>query len=58
MITLNIPPGEFAGYIFDCDGTLADTMPLHYQAWVAALRPARLRLSRKNCFTPWAGCRR
>lgn len=39
MITLNIPPGEFAGYIFDCDGTLADTMPLHYQAWVAALKP-------------------
>ncbi len=21
------------GLIFDCDGTLADTMPLHYQAW-------------------------
>ena len=39
MITLNIPPGEFAGYLFDCDGTLADTMPLHYQAWVAALTP-------------------
>ena len=39
MITLNIPSGEFAGYLFDCDGTLADTMPLHYQAWVAALAP-------------------
>jgi beta-phosphoglucomutase family hydrolase len=39
MITLDIPPGEFAGYIFDCDGTLADTMGLHYQAWVAALTP-------------------
>ena len=38
-MTLNIPPGEFAGYIFDCDGTLADTMPLHYQAWLAAVRP-------------------
>jgi HAD superfamily hydrolase (TIGR01509 family) len=22
-----------AGAIFDCDGTLADTMPLHFQAW-------------------------
>ena len=21
------------GLIFDCDGTLADTMPLHWQAW-------------------------
>src|SRR5947208_5349530 len=24
--------------VFDCDGTIADTMPLHYRAWVAALR--------------------
>jgi beta-phosphoglucomutase family hydrolase len=30
---LTIPAGPFAGYIFDCDGTLADTMPLHYRAW-------------------------
>ncbi len=38
MLTLDIPPGEFAAYIFDCDGTLADTMPLHYRAWVQAVR--------------------
>jgi beta-phosphoglucomutase-like phosphatase (HAD superfamily) len=25
--------------IFDCDGTLADTMPAHYQAWVEILKP-------------------
>lgn len=25
--------------IFDCDGTLADTMPAHYLAWVEILRP-------------------
>lgn len=37
-LVLDIPPGDFAGYIFDCDGTLADTMPLHYAAWLAALR--------------------
>jgi len=24
---------EFAGLIFDCDGTLTDSMPLHYEAW-------------------------
>lgn len=24
---------NFAALIFDCDGTLADTMPLHWQAW-------------------------
>ena len=38
MITLDIPAGEFAAYIFDCDGTLADTMGLHYQAWLAEVR--------------------
>ena len=35
--TLTLPPGDFAAYIFDCDGTLADTMPTHYRAWCAAL---------------------
>ena len=34
---LSIPPGDFAAYIFDCDGTLADTMPTHYRAWQTAL---------------------
>jgi beta-phosphoglucomutase family hydrolase len=35
---IKIPPGNFAAYIFDCDGTLGDTMPLHYTAWCAALK--------------------
>lgn len=35
--TLTLPPGEFDAYIFDCDGTLADTMPTHYKAWTTAL---------------------
>lgn len=26
------------GLVFDCDGTLADTMPLHWQAWQIVLR--------------------
>ena len=34
---LELPAGDFAAYIFDCDGTLADTMPTHYKAWCAAL---------------------
>lgn len=33
-----IPDYPFKGYIFDCDGTLVDSMPLHYVAWVEALR--------------------
>ncbi len=36
---LDIPEGEFNGYVFDCDGTIADTMPIHYEAWKAALDP-------------------
>jgi beta-phosphoglucomutase family hydrolase len=39
---LHIPPGPFAGYIFDCDGTLVDTMPLHYRAWNQAMQQAGL----------------
>jgi HAD superfamily hydrolase (TIGR01509 family) len=35
---LTIPDHPFRGFIFDCDGTLVDSMPLHYEAWVASLR--------------------
>jgi beta-phosphoglucomutase-like phosphatase (HAD superfamily) len=34
---LQIPSGDFLAFIFDCDGTLADNMPLHYQAWSRAM---------------------
>ena len=27
------PRRDYAGLIFDCDGTLADSMPIHYLAW-------------------------
>jgi HAD superfamily hydrolase (TIGR01509 family) len=36
-LKLEIPAREFGGYIFDCDGTLADNMPLHYRAWSLAM---------------------
>jgi len=32
-----LPAGDFAGFIFDCDGTLADSMPLYHRAWQRAL---------------------
>lgn len=32
-----LPEKEFDAFIFDCDGTLADTMPIHYRAWCHAL---------------------
>ena len=28
---------SFEGFIFDCDGTLAESMQMHFQAWTAAL---------------------
>ncbi len=34
---LTIPEGVFRAYLFDCDGTIADSMPLHYIAWKKAL---------------------
>lgn len=35
---LEIPDYPFRGFIFDCDGTLVDSMPLHYEAWTASLK--------------------
>jgi HAD superfamily hydrolase (TIGR01509 family) len=32
------PTRGYAGYIFDCDGTLVESMPLHFRAWRAAFR--------------------
>jgi beta-phosphoglucomutase-like phosphatase (HAD superfamily) len=32
------------GIIFDCDGTLADTMPLHWRAWQVVTAKYRLQL--------------
>jgi HAD superfamily hydrolase (TIGR01509 family) len=34
---LSLPQGCFRAYLFDCDGTIVDSMPLHYEAWTAAL---------------------
>jgi HAD superfamily hydrolase (TIGR01509 family) len=34
---LKLPAGAFDAYLFDCDGTIADSMPLHYLAWKQAL---------------------
>jgi len=35
---LQLPAGDFRAFIFDCDGTLADNMPLHYEAWSRAMQ--------------------
>jgi HAD superfamily hydrolase (TIGR01509 family) len=37
QMKLKLPEGAFGAYLFDCDGTIADSMPLHYIAWKQAL---------------------
>jgi HAD superfamily hydrolase (TIGR01509 family) len=34
---LQLPAGTFRAYLFDCDGTIVDSMPLHYIAWKNSL---------------------
>jgi beta-phosphoglucomutase-like phosphatase (HAD superfamily) len=34
---IQLPSGDFDAFIFDCDGTLADSMPLYHRAWQRAL---------------------
>jgi len=36
-MSLTLPPGDFRAWLFDCDGTIVDSMPLHYVAWKTAL---------------------
>jgi HAD superfamily hydrolase (TIGR01509 family) len=36
-MSLKLPVGKFDAYLFDCDGTIVDSMPLHYVAWKRAL---------------------
>ncbi len=51
---LKLPAGRFAAYLFDCDGTIADSMPLHYIAWKSALRKWNCDFDEK-LFYAWGG---
>jgi HAD superfamily hydrolase (TIGR01509 family) len=42
-MVLDIPAGDFAAYLFDLDGTLIDSMPVHLRAWAIAMEHAGLR---------------
>lgn len=35
---VTMPEKFYSGYIFDLDGTLVDSMPVHHRAWLHALR--------------------
>jgi beta-phosphoglucomutase-like phosphatase (HAD superfamily) len=39
---MTLPDSSPQGLIFDCDGTLADTMPLHWRAWQVIAQRHRL----------------
>ena len=43
-MVLDIPTGDFAAYLFDLDGTLIDSMPVHLRAWSIAMQHAGLRV--------------
>jgi HAD superfamily hydrolase (TIGR01509 family) len=51
---LKLPDGAFGAYLFDCDGTIADSMPLHYIAWRKALGEWNCELDEK-LFYAWGG---
>jgi len=51
---LELPAGNFGAYLFDCDGTIADSMPLHYKAWKQILGEWNCEFS-EGRFYAWGG---
>jgi len=51
---LEIPAGNFRAYLFDCDGTIVDSMPLHYIAWRKALAEWNC-VYEEELFYSWGG---
>ncbi len=51
---LKLPAGSFAAYLFVCDGTIADSMPLHYLAWKQALGEWNCEFD-EELFYAWGG---
>jgi beta-phosphoglucomutase family hydrolase len=52
---LTLPAGPFRAYLFDMDGTIADSMPLHYIAWKQALAEYGCPLFPEDLFYSWGG---
>lgn len=53
-VKIEFPTRRFGGYIFDCDGTIADTMPLHFRAWTKAMDDFGGKFS-EELFYSWGG---
>jgi HAD superfamily hydrolase (TIGR01509 family) len=52
---LTLPPGDFKAYLFDCDGTIVDSMPLHFVAWTKALAEYGCTSFTEDLFYAWGG---
>ncbi|HEY4817533.1 MAG TPA: HAD family phosphatase [Candidatus Acidoferrum sp.] len=51
---LSLPDRSFGAYLFDCDGTIVDSMPLHYIAWTKALAEWNCAFD-EQLFYAWGG---
>jgi beta-phosphoglucomutase family hydrolase len=51
---LKLPEGSFSAYLFDCDGTIVDSMPIHYVAWKKALGEWNCEFG-EELFYAWGG---
>jgi beta-phosphoglucomutase family hydrolase len=51
---LELPARSFRAYLFDCDGTIVDSMPLHYSAWKKALAEWNCSFE-EQLFYAWGG---
>ena len=51
---LKLPDGPFKAYLFDCDGTIVDSMPLHYVAWKTVLGEWNCEFA-EELFYAWGG---
>lgn len=51
---LIIPEGRFEAYLFDMDGTIANSLPLHLKAWTKALAPYGQEMP-EDLFYAWGG---
>ncbi len=52
---LTLPEGDFKAYLFDCDGTIADSMPIHFIAWTQALKEYGCTSFTEELFYAWGG---
>ncbi|HWG22156.1 MAG TPA: HAD family phosphatase [Terracidiphilus sp.] len=51
---IELPAGPFRAYLFDCDGTIVDSMPLHYKAWKKSLAEYGC-VYEEDLFYSWGG---